>query len=71
MTDAIYATREEFEADIARIREMPHMKALAAQHEADRVAMMERRAKLPPQELARLDREAMQKIEAWARGDLL
>ena len=64
-------TREEIAQSIAEFRQSPAAKALDARHEADRVAMMERRASYSPEELARLDREAMRKIEAWARGDVL
>jgi hypothetical protein len=66
----IYETREELVRDLAKIREMRSMKKLAEQHAADLRKVMENRAKYSPEELELLDREAMQKIEAWARGDV-
>ena len=71
MMAPLYYTRAELEADIASIREMPHIKALEAERVAQRLAMMERRAKYSPEELERLDRETMLKLEAWLRGDVL
>jgi hypothetical protein len=66
----VYATREEFEQDLARIRALPEMQAIAVRHRADMLAMMHRRARRSPEELARIDAETERQIAAWSRGDL-
>ena len=64
------ALLDDLEQDLARIRALPEMQAIAARHQANVRAMMERRARYSPEALALIDAENERRIVAWARGEL-